>query len=271
MRRSRGISALPSRCLTVSSWASIAVHSLAPVSGSSSAWRCHMPVILSIQRRSVEFDFCRSSSPTPPSPASSRARSRQSLSNSAIVSRQAAANRSASSAASSERAASSRLTGRVGEGVDVAGADRAVGEGIFERRQLVAHRGPIGGRFGVLAGPSPASPQDLGGGGVDTRGGAGRDSSGDGDVDRIDHPRTRALNSTMCSSSRRSHTTGSSANNDSTVVRIPFSNIRPIVHTFDLDVNPEPRHFSESRLGRSEGRWEARPTTRMGVSGSDRG
>ena len=80
------------------------------------------------------------------------------------------------------------MAGGVGERVDVAGADRAIGERIFERRQLVAHRGPIGGSFGFFAGAPPAAAQDLGRGGVDTRRGVRRHTSGDGDVDRVDPP-----------------------------------------------------------------------------------
>ena len=71
------------------------------------------------------------------------------------------------------------------------------------------------------------------------------------------HPRTRALNSTMCSSSRRSHTTGSSSSSASTVVRIPFSNIRPSYICSTQTVNRKIREFC-GFLGRSTRSRQAR-------------
>ena len=72
------------------------------------------------------------------------------------------------------------------------------------------------------------------------------------------HPRTRALNSTMCSSSRRSHTAGSSSNSASTVVRIPFSNIRSsYIRSIRLSTWTDREIWSDSRAHRrnEEGEW----------------
>ena len=80
------------------------------------------------------------------------------------------------------------IAGRVGERVDMAGTDRAIGERIFERRQLLAHRGPIGGSLGFFARTPATAAQDLGRGGVDTRCGVRRHTSGDGDIDGVDPP-----------------------------------------------------------------------------------
>ena len=70
----------------------------------------------------------------------------------------------------------------------MAGADRAIGERILERRKLVAHRGTIGGSLGFLAGAPATATQDLGRGGVDTRRRIRRHTAGHGDVDRVDPP-----------------------------------------------------------------------------------
>jgi hypothetical protein len=76
----------------------------------------------------------------------------------------------------------------IGQRVDMARRDRAVGEGIFEGRQLVAYRGAVGGGLGILAGASTAPSQHPGRRGVDTRASARRDPPGDGHVDGVDPP-----------------------------------------------------------------------------------
>ena len=107
----------------------------------------------------------------------------------------------------------------------MAGRDGAIGERIFERRQLVAHRGTIGGGLGFFAGAAAAAAQTSAGE-ASTPGlalAATRRATATSTAST--HPRTRALNSTMWPSSSGADAVGSSSNSASTVVRIPFSNI----------------------------------------------
>ena len=103
-----GVPELPSCCLIVASWASIADHSLASRSGSRLRWVWCMPVGLSTQRRTDTAAFCLSSSVSPSSPANRLASSRQRRSNIATGSTRANPNRASCNPARRSRPASSK-------------------------------------------------------------------------------------------------------------------------------------------------------------------
>ena len=114
-----GVPVLPSCCLTVANWASIADHSLASRSGSKLRWVWCMPDGLSTQRRTDTDAFCLSSSDSPSSPARRLPSSRQRRSNTPTGSTRAKRQQGVLQLAEPLPTGVIQTFGGVGDGVDM--------------------------------------------------------------------------------------------------------------------------------------------------------